>query len=283
MSVRGPLEGAADWTHHYAGPANTLCSDDSRLRGPLGMLWFRDTDLVMPSRHGRAPAPLVAGDRMFVEGLDALRAVNIYNGSTLWEFPLNGHPRALSSGPLDGRGRHGKQHLPRPGSAVSPHRGPVPRPGREDRAPGRPRGKPLAGPDGKPGRWGFLACQDGTLFGSVANERHMVKESWRPFLGKLDMSELLSESTMLFALDARTGALRWTFTPRHSIRHNAIAIGGGPRVLDRPAGCGDRHAVGRGRQTGARPSGRPALVRSTPAAARCCGRTAKRSSARSWR
>ena len=78
--ARGPLEGAAAWTHQYADPANTLCSGDARLKGPLAMLWFRDTDLVMPSRHGRGPAPLVAEGRMFVEGLNALRAVNIYNG-----------------------------------------------------------------------------------------------------------------------------------------------------------------------------------------------------------
>ncbi len=92
--IRGPLEGAANWTHQYADAANTLCSDDSWPRSPLAMLWFRDTDLVMPSRHGRGPAPLVVDGRMFVEGLDTLRAMNIYNGTTLWESRL---PKGLQA------------------------------------------------------------------------------------------------------------------------------------------------------------------------------------------
>ena len=51
------LEGAGSWTHQYADPANTANSGDSLLQGQLGMLWFRDVDFNVPSRHGRAPAP----------------------------------------------------------------------------------------------------------------------------------------------------------------------------------------------------------------------------------
>ena len=56
-AVAGPLEGAGQWTHQYADPANTCCSTDNLVQGPLGMLWFRDSDLQGPSRHGRGPAP----------------------------------------------------------------------------------------------------------------------------------------------------------------------------------------------------------------------------------
>jgi outer membrane protein assembly factor BamB len=90
QSARGPLEGAGNWTHQYTNAANTLCSDDTLVRGPLEMLWFRDTDFVMPDRHGKGPAPLVEGGRMFVEGINGVRAVNAYNGRTLWEYSIPG-------------------------------------------------------------------------------------------------------------------------------------------------------------------------------------------------
>jgi len=171
---------------------------------------------------------------MFVEGLDALRAVNIYNGSTLWEFPIRGILGPYHQDHLTGVAATGSNMcLGR--DRVLLHTGDRclgldVKTGRQVTSWQAPRR-----PDGTPGRWGFLACQGDTVFGSLANERHTVKESWRAFLGKLDMSELLSESTMLFAMDAHTGTLRWTFTPRHSIRHNAIAIARGRvYLIDRP-------------------------------------------------
>ena len=54
------------------------------------MLWFRDTDFLMANRHGRAPTALVQDGRMFVEGLNGLRAQSIYNGTVLWEFDQPG-------------------------------------------------------------------------------------------------------------------------------------------------------------------------------------------------
>src|SRR4029079_4531772 len=85
-TVRGALEGAGQWTHQYADPANTCCSTDNVIQGPLGMLWFRDSDLDSPSRHGRGPAPLFLDGRLFVEGTNGLRCVNAYNGRLLWEY-----------------------------------------------------------------------------------------------------------------------------------------------------------------------------------------------------
>ena len=87
-AVADPLEGAGQWTHQYAYPANTCCSSDNIVQGPLGMLWFRDSDLDSPQRHGRGPAPLFLDGRLFVEGLNSMRAVNAYNGRLLWEYPL---------------------------------------------------------------------------------------------------------------------------------------------------------------------------------------------------
>jgi outer membrane protein assembly factor BamB len=239
QSSRGPLAGAGDWTHLYADAANTLCSGDSRLRGPLGLLWFRDTDLFMPSRHGRGPAPLVANGRMFVEGVDVLRAVNVYNGTTLWEFPLPGILKSFHQDHLTGVAATGS-NLCLGEDRLFVHGG-----GTclvLDAATGQKTAQWAVPslPDGTKGVWGYLAYHDGTLFGTVANQKHLVKESWRSFLGKLDMSRLYSESVLLFALDAQTGRLKWSFTPEHSIRHNALAVGTARvYLIDRPPAAGD--------------------------------------------
>ena len=86
-------------------------------------------------------------------------------------------------------------------------------------------------PDGKPGVWGYLAYHDGMLFGSLANEEYLIK-CWSD---RWDTGRQFTESILFFALDADTGRLLWSFTPEHSIRHNAIAIGGGRvYLIDRP-------------------------------------------------
>jgi outer membrane protein assembly factor BamB len=239
-SVRGPLEGMAAWTHQYADAANTLCSGDLWPRSPLAMLWFHDTDQVMPNRHGRGPAPLVADGRMFVEGLNSVRAVSIYNGRTLWDTPLPGVLKPYHQDHLTGVAATGSNLCLGPDRLLlctADHCDGF------DVPSGRRISRWQAPRDaaGQPGKWGYLACDGQTLFGSLANEEHLVKESWRSFLGKLDMTQLLTESRLLFALDARTGEPRWKYPAKDSIRHNAIAAGGG-RIyfIDRPLAMGDR-------------------------------------------
>ncbi len=236
QSIHGPLKGAGDWTHQYRGPANSLCSSDTRVRGPLAMLWFRDTDFFLPNRHGRGPAPLVHNGRMFIEGVNALRAVNIYNGRTLWEFPLEGILKPYHQEHLMGVAGTGS-NICLGGDRVFVHTG--------DKClcidvcDGRKVAelKTPPQPDGKPGTWGYIACADGTLFGSLANTQHIVKYPWQ----KADMSRLFTESLLFFAMDPATGKLKWTYQPKHSIRHNPIAIGQGKVFLiDRPLAPIDR-------------------------------------------
>lgn len=235
-TVRGPLAGAGSWTHQYADPANTCCSPDSLVKGPLGMLWFRDSDFEMPQRHGRGPAPLFLNGRLFVEGLNGIRAVDAYNGRPLWDYSL---PGVLK--PYDG------EHLV--GTAVTHSNFCVTddalyvRTGsrclRLDVATGKKLAEfqaPLT-QDGKPAPWGFLACENGLLFGSLADTKHVVKHAY----GKADMSQQFSESVAFFALDAKTGERKWMYNIRHSLRHNAIAIGGGRvYLIDRPVAEKDR-------------------------------------------
>ncbi|MGH7127896.1 MAG: PQQ-binding-like beta-propeller repeat protein, partial [Planctomycetaceae bacterium] len=87
----GPLPGSAPWTHQYGDAANSVVSKDVRVKAPLGLLWFGGppNDKVLP-RHGHGPSPQVAGGRLFIEGPDMLRAVDVYTGRLLWERDLPG-------------------------------------------------------------------------------------------------------------------------------------------------------------------------------------------------
>ncbi len=256
QSARGPLEGAGAWTHQYADPSNTVCSADERLQGTLQMSWFRDTDLLMPTRHGRGPAPLVAHGRMFVAGLDALRATNIYNGTPLWEISLPSMLAAYHQDHLNGVAVTGS-NLCLGKDRLFVHTG--------DRCLclDVETGKQVAEfpaptmPDGKPSRWGYIAWQDGILFGSLADASHIVTEGWSAYRNKLDMSNLLSESVLLFALDAQTGRELWRFKPAHSIRHNTIALAPGRvYLIDRPMSENDGAMGNPARAVAAHPTGR---------------------------
>jgi outer membrane protein assembly factor BamB len=236
VSSRGPLEGAGNWTHQYADPANTSCSADDLVKGPLGVLWYRDSDFAMPSRHGRGPAPVVYEGRLIVEGINGLRAMDAYNGRELWQFSI---PGVLK--PYDG------EHLV--GVAATGSNLCISEAGVYVRAGGKcyrldpATGRKLAEfdapsrPDGKPGTWGYLAVAGGTVFGSVVDTEHLVKYAYR----NADMSQLFTESLTLFAVDAETGSRKWTYTAKHAIRHNAIAAGDGRiYLIDRPLATMDR-------------------------------------------
>jgi outer membrane protein assembly factor BamB len=86
LTRAGPLTDSADWTHQYSDSANTVMSRDKRVKAPLGLLWFGgpSNDKILP-RHGHGPSPQVVGGRLFIEGRDMLRAVDVYTGRLLWE------------------------------------------------------------------------------------------------------------------------------------------------------------------------------------------------------
>ena len=49
--TRGPLPGAGSWTHEYANAGNTACSDDTRVHGPIGILWFGEPGPGSPNQR----------------------------------------------------------------------------------------------------------------------------------------------------------------------------------------------------------------------------------------
>ena len=82
----GPLPGSASWTHQYADAGNSVVGRDRLVKAPLGLLWFGgpSNDKILP-RHGHGPTPQVAGGRLFIEGPNLLRCVDVYTGRVLWE------------------------------------------------------------------------------------------------------------------------------------------------------------------------------------------------------
>lgn len=88
-----------------------------------------------------------------------------------------------------------------------------------------------------PAQWGIVACVGDTLIGTRANTGHLVTFRFKPG----NMQTQWTESNLLFALDAATGKLKWTWQPQRSLRHNALAIGGGRvYVIDRAIAVSDR-------------------------------------------
>ncbi|MHC4913990.1 MAG: outer membrane protein assembly factor BamB family protein [Planctomycetota bacterium] len=225
-TVRGPLKGAGEWTHQYADAGNSGCSRDEIVRGPLSVLWFTAPVLKMPSRHGRSPAPLAAAGRLFVQGLDEIVAVDAYNGRLLWRCPSKGIGAPWNSNPkIPGVAASGS-NICTDGSSV--YVAVEDRCLRLDAASGKKLAefKAPAGKAGPPARWTYVACEDEMLFGMGAGYGgEKVPRTHR--------SALRSKS--LFALDAKTGKLKWHFQAEHGIRQSAVAVGGGSvYLIDRP-------------------------------------------------
>lgn len=206
-----------EWTHQYADPANTLCSQDNLAHGPLKIHWFKDFGVQMPSRHGRGPAPLCKDGIMIIEGVHGLLGVDAHSGQQLWHYSLDGILAPYDQEHLVGTAgtgsnmclaadsvfvRQGKRclrlHL-KTGKLIQAYALPT-----------------------QDGTWGYIASAGDTLYGTAADRTHIVRQLFR---NVSTMSDLLTQSRSLFALDIDTGQPRWLYEARASLRHNAIAIG----------------------------------------------------------
>ncbi|MBT4821057.1 MAG: PQQ-binding-like beta-propeller repeat protein [Lentisphaerae bacterium] len=239
---RPPLEGAGSWTHSLGDSGNSLCSDDELVSGPLGILWYEDEWMLTIDRHGKNPAPLYADGVMIRVGLDAVKAVDAYNGTELWKRQVSGLLRDYRGGSAVGAVAMGSICCIENGALYLRH---------EnhclvlDLQTGEQRAKhpaPLR-PDGKLGTWGYLAVEHGILIGTLANEEHAVKGQHGNGGEAVQdpMHRHFTESIFLFAMDAANGTVIWTQPARDSIRNNAVALGNG-RVyfIDREPAAMDR-------------------------------------------
>jgi len=234
-TVRGALKGAGEWTHQYADPANTICSPERLAKGPLTMLWFADFGFEMPNRHGRGPSPLAKDGYLVIEGVNALLGVDAYNGRVVWRHETPEILKPYDQEHLLGTaGTNSNMCLGEDSVYVRSDGSCL----RIDLATGR-KLREYAMPPGSEDEsdvWGYIAHSDGVLYGSRANPEYVVGA----LFGGGNMERLLTESDVLFALDVETGREMWSFRAKHSIRHNAIAIGGGRvYLIDRPTDPAD--------------------------------------------
>jgi outer membrane protein assembly factor BamB len=231
---RGPMKGTGAWTHQNCDAANTLCSIDEVIRGPLEMAWYRDGVLEIPDRHAQGPPPLFNRGVLVVEGVNGVCALDAYNGRALWTYPIEGILADWDGVHHDvGIGdvgsnfclsddavfvRSGQTCLKidlATGTKLREFKTPV-----ESSTPNR--------------NWGYVACADGMLFGSVLNDEHTISPRYANI-------RLRNESVLFFAMDAETGRLMWRYEPEDSIRNNAVAIADGRvYLIDRPLALADR-------------------------------------------
>ncbi len=275
----GALSGAADWTHLYGNVANTVKSDDSVVKAPLGLLWFGgNSNLDVLPRHGHGPSEQVVGGRLFIEGMNSLSARDVYTGDVLWkrEFADLGnygvyYNETYKDTPLSTA--YNQRHIPGANG-----RGPNyvatedtvylaisnachaidARSGRTSRIIELPR---------KTGEksvrhWGYIGVYRDTLLGGdgfahftrqysdaslkdggAKNPFHPEEEKGPDYAPIED----LSASKALAAFDRTSGRQLWRVDARHSFMHNGIVAGNG-RVycLDRLPGSAEAKRKRRG-------------------------------------
>lgn len=193
MVTRGALEGAGSWTHQYAEPGNTACSDDQLVRGAIGVLWFGEPGpKQMPSRHASNVSPLAVGGRMFVQGENVLMAYDAYNGLQLWQRKVQGAMRLHLKGGVSNLAANSDSLFVTIGDQCR----------RLDPATGKTLKtyKTPAKNGEKRGNWRYVACVGNLLYGNAGNR--------------------------LFAIDIASGNVRWTHDAA-KLMETTICIGAG--------------------------------------------------------
>lgn len=209
-----------EWSHPYADPGNTACSQDALVKGPFEMQWFGPPGLQhVVDRCNRGSPPLFVGGRLFVPGKDRVTAVDAYNGTVLWERLLPGTALLAVSKNAPNLVA-GKKHLyvARQTECQA-----------LDAATGQTtRTLKLPEQASADKEWGYLALCDDVLLGSVSKSdearNRLVQNSWEQ--GFLDQQpQVVSE--MLFARRPDTDSKMWDYCPRGGIVNTAVAAGNG--------------------------------------------------------
>lgn len=211
--VRGMLPGAGSWSHQYGNPGNTAVSDDKRVKGGLGVLWYGDPGIdEMVNRHDGAVGPIAAGGRLFVQDENTIRAYDAYNGLFLWKHD---NPEGI---------RLGVYKNVSPGNLAATQDRVFHFMGAQcyevDAATGatlRAHRLPEARDNGKH-QWGYLAVQDDLLYGTATVMESIDARDRRRGRVTKDATDAI------FAIDLKSGKHLWTYQGQ-SISHRTIAIG----------------------------------------------------------
>ncbi len=210
---RGKLPGAGSWSHQYGDPGNTACSDDYRVKGGLGVLWFGDPgEGKMVNRHEGAVGPLAINGRLFAQGETRIMAYDAYNGRFLWERE---NPDSIRTGVFQNQN---------PGNLVASDDSlffmEAEKCVQLDAATGKEIAAHLLPADARDGvrRWGYVAYQDGILYGTSSVRKELEDRLKRRGRKTEDLTD------GIFAIDVATGKHLWHYQGQ-TIEHRTIAIG----------------------------------------------------------
>lgn len=213
MLTRGALPGAGSWTHQYGDSGNTAASQEKRVSGGLGVLWFGDPGpTMMVNRHDGAVGPLALNGRLIVQGDETLVAYDAYNGQFLWEFK---NPDAVRTGVFNNHN---------PGNMAAGETSVFMFAGKQcfeiDLETGTLRRAHQLPPTVDPTthQWGYVAYRDGLLFGTATIRGEI--EAARRRRGKATEDA----TDAIFAIDAATGQHLWKHQGK-SISHHTVALG----------------------------------------------------------
>ncbi|MCA9068698.1 MAG: PQQ-binding-like beta-propeller repeat protein, partial [Planctomycetaceae bacterium] len=233
IEKRGPLANGGEWSHMYANPANTVCSNDQHVGSDIQLQWFGPPGpRQMLDRHLRTVAPLWKNGRMFIPGNDCLIGVDAYNGTPLWNVEIPNSRRIAAfrdcsyivAGEesvyvasanvclkLDAQTGRTLATFPAPNL-----RGPIDE---------NPRTPEPAVAD-RPKEWGYLATVQELLVGSVTAPNASRRESSRAAImeGTYWDARPVVTSEGVFALDRNTGKTRWVYRPEGAILNSTMMI-----------------------------------------------------------
>lgn len=249
----GALPGAGVWTHQHGDVANTIKSNDERVKLPLGVLWYGGVshDDVLP-RHGHGPPEQVVGGRLFIQGMNSLTARDVYTGRVLWkrDFADLGtfdvfFDATYKEAPLDPA--YNQVHIPGANARGTNY---VATSDRVyliegaichvlDPATGRtlidisiPQQDPA-----EPVEWGFIGVYQDVLIGGVGFAKYQIRHALevsakdaalsanRAGFGVKSLDR--AASLALVGFDRYTGKQLWKVDARHSFWHNGIVAGNG--------------------------------------------------------
>ncbi len=264
LTRAGALPGAGDWTHEGADAGNTLTSNDSLVRVPLGLLWFGgpSDDIPYLDRHQRTPRPQVVDGRVVVEAKRGLYAVDAYTGRVLWERTLTGL-EPLEEGAAGRWARVLGSNYASVGDGVYVLHGAQCT--RIEPATGRTLGEFDMGlaPAERFLPWGSVRVWEDLLVltpEALAVSQEPVQQDGGPAGEPQDMRYGIhhwngAASPRLVAMDRFSGAVLWEQQADRAFRHTAVAVGGGKvfcmdhlaedfsGMLKRRAGLGSEVAV----------------------------------------
>ena len=220
LARRKPLAQAGQWTHLYANPANTSCSNEPAVTDTLQLAWFgRPGPRHMIDRHHRSMSPLYKNGQLFMYGNDRVISSDAYNGTVLWETSV---PGSLRNGMMNDCGNmcvnedmvyvaaEGECWLIDVDSGVCDTRYATP---------------DLSIPEKT--HWGYVAVVGDQLFGSTQKP----SSSFTTFgfgndsVGQIEGDfKLKALSSSLFSMDRHTGQLLWRYE-NGLILNSAIGMG----------------------------------------------------------